>query len=364
MDSEVSMWLLKVQVMSQDQESSATRTWSVALCVLFALVQIRFAGEILGGQFSESLDASEGVFYGVPHWLIYQSRVLGPYAVHLLGKLLGSKGLGYLIWMLACFTAAGLLFLQALSLEFRGAYKYLGFLIFQLLIAVSMNKLWLYPWDLLSLVLFCGFLLLVLRKAPNWQFVALFVVALFNRESALFMALWLMIEPLCDWYRAKLDGEGGPIRLDVKRMALGLTLLVGGVVVIGLLRQYLLVKESGPELFNLPDMAGKAIHFKVGVNVRFLLQTLTLSAAEFDFVLPWLYGLAFAVLWMSASLRQSRLMGMALVHGLMLVAIFAVAAIPETRVFFELVPFLALASLHVLRDQWLAPAHERGDQSV
>ncbi len=284
----------------------------------------------------------------MPHWVIYQSRVLGPYAVHLLGELLGSKAWGFFALMLACLTAANLIFLKVLK-EFEPPYRYVGLLMLQLLIAVSLNSSWLYPWDLCSLVLFSCFLLLVARDAPTWQFVALFAVAVFNRESALFMALWLMAQPVCTWWLSRSGGASVQPSLQVSRMVVGLVLLLAGLGLISFLRQYLLVREVGPELWNLHELAGKSVHWKHDYNFKFLRLTLTGRGTDVDAVLPYLYGLAFVLLWRVVRVEPSRWLALVLDHAMMLVAIYFVAVLPETRVFMELAPFLAFAGVLAIR---------------
>ena len=52
----------------------------------------------------------------------------------------------------------------------------------------------LYGWDFLDLIILTTLLILIDRKVNIWGFVALFVVAIFNRESALFIPVWLIID--------------------------------------------------------------------------------------------------------------------------------------------------------------------------
>jgi hypothetical protein len=338
--------------MKNARKAQLDNLWAWLICLLFALIQFRFAGEILGRQLGQSINASEGVVHGVPHWVIYQSRVLGPYILHGLSEIGLGKVWAFAAMLVVCTTLAGRIFLSLLSREFRPPYAWLGFMILQLMVATCMNKMWLYPWDFLSLVFFCLFLGLVLREAPVWQFVLLFVAALFSRESALFMALWLVLDPLCRWYLSRSEparAEGQPqSKLDWGQMAMGAFLMGLGMTVINALRKHLLEREVGPELWNVPELAGKVVHWKYNSNLSFLSQTLTLSSSEFDFVLPWLYALALVLMWQLWRLADRRLGGLVLVHVIMLVSIFAVAVLTETRVFLELTPLLAYGCLRVL----------------
>ncbi|HZZ39620.1 MAG TPA: hypothetical protein VFE06_10830, partial [Acidobacteriaceae bacterium] len=67
---------------------------------------------------------------------------------------------------------------------------------------------WLYAWDYLGVVAFFVFVIMVVaRKTWPW-FVVLFAVAILNRESAEFIALWMVIDPFVQTYTGNPNYEG------------------------------------------------------------------------------------------------------------------------------------------------------------
>ena len=52
----------------------------------------------------------------------------------------------------------------------------------------------LYGWDFLDMIILTTLLIFIDRKANIWAYIMLFTVAIFNRESALFIPVWLIID--------------------------------------------------------------------------------------------------------------------------------------------------------------------------
>ena len=59
---------------------------------------------------------------------------------------------------------------------------------------VSTGARHLFGWDFLDIIILTILLILIDKKVNIWGYVVLFTVAIFNRESALFIPVWLIID--------------------------------------------------------------------------------------------------------------------------------------------------------------------------
>jgi len=290
------------------------------------MAQFRLIMMVQGRHYGDSIKATQGVIDGMPHWRAFQSRLLGPWLVDGLHRLLGDLVTAHVSYEIGMSTLAGWLMLRLMNRLHGPQAAWGAFLVLQLLFAFLLHPLWLYAWDNASIVLFVLFTYFVMTDKTRRWFVALFAVAIFNRESALYIALWMVLDPLC---KAVLNRQGLN-RSQWATLGTGLLCLVGGMVLIETLRSVLLIKEVGPELFHRPELADMLFLSQWDTNVAmafliplFLVAVLALAAA-----LAWRDG--------------PRYLGLALTYVLAIGAMFVAAVLEETRVMLELVPFFAM----------------------
>lgn len=294
-----------------------------------------------------------GVVEGTPHWVIYQSRVLGPYLVFLINKtFIANSVAAYVIFLMLGLVLSGLLFLKTLSLDFEGSPKYLGFLIFQILFSFSLNNLWLYPWDILSLLLSVVFLYLVVSNAGVKFYVLLFFISIFNRENGLLIALFLCTRAAITFLVAKYGlTKTSTVVFDWKQFFLGVGLLIFGVLITYVLRTYLLVKEIGPEIFIDSDgLGGKFLYPFVQYNSGYFANALMLRDGGVSMVIPVLYCCCVYLVFRMCFVKEGRFLPYSLINLSALIAIFVFGRVSETRVFFELIPFFAYSSILMLQE--------------
>ena len=177
--------------------SNEPRFWAAVLATVVSLADFRLARHLQSGRdFQLSIDAALGVLQGTPHWRIYQNRILAPGLIKLLTYSGLSVDSAYLVGWVGLLAVAGYLALTFLwRLYGDKGLALAGFLALHLLFVFSLGRL-LYIWDLSDLVVFVVFSYLVLREAPLRSFVGLFIVAIFNRESAYFIAAWMVAQPV------------------------------------------------------------------------------------------------------------------------------------------------------------------------
>lgn len=315
-----------------------TRAVWLGAAILLAVAQFRMIAFILGQTYNSSIDAANGVVHGTPHWLLYQSRVLGPYTVALLAPLFGNFSLAHVFFAITTQAIAGYLVLATVARRFGTDAAWGAFFLFQLLFTLALSKSWLYAWDHYSLIEFILFTEFVLA-GKDWRwFTALFAVGIFNRESALFISLWMILQPLVDgWIERRRLPD-----LNWRMLGAGLATMAAGLITVHVLRSVLLVHEMGPEMFHLPELAGKSVHVKLDGNLAFLWETVSQFTLTFDILIPAFLLTVLVIALRLARHDPRRYLALALTQGAMLLSLLTVAVLQETRVLLDLIPFVAL----------------------
>ena len=285
---------------------------------------------------------AEGVVRGEPMWRVYQSRVLGPLLLHGLTAFTPLSA-AYAYFSLIMLFAAGLAVLLLTSqLQDRARPPVRSFLIYQLTVLLLLPGLWLYPWDLVSLVLFSVFNFLVLQGARWVAFVWLYAVALLNHELGLFIAAWIALSPLVRVTSAQ-TRERGP-RSEWTQALTGAGLTTLGLVVVETLRNVLLVHETqGPQALPAEVVYGRSFHFTLEQNWSTLRSVLTLTAPDAAaWFVPLFLAAVVAIATRLAQTDWARLAAYSAVTVGMVVALLCFGLIFETRVLLPLVPFVAM----------------------
>ncbi len=318
-------------------------SWVLA-ALLGAIAQFRMIATIMGGGYGDSIAAAQGVVAGTPHWLVYQSRVLGPWMVQLLSGPVGSFQAAHVLYTIGLYFLTGLAMLVTVY-RFHGAKAaWIGFLCFHVLCMFLINRRWHYIWDsgeLLSFTLFCYFVL----AGKDWRWMTgLFCVSILNRESAFFIAAWMILYPLLT---AALDRA----RPRLPMLLAGLACLVGGVALVQGLRAALLKQEIGPVLFGMPEMAGRSFHPHVQDNIAYLADAFLQPTLEFNILIVVLLLGPLVLTWLLARRFGRRYLGLGLAHGLIVLSLPIVGVLPETRVLFDLVPFMAIGFAALVQEE-------------
>jgi hypothetical protein len=308
---------------------------------LFSLAQRHLVHQALHAYYGDYIREAELVFLGTPTWRVYQSRVLGPYLVQALSYPLSSYESAYELFNVFCLAVAGYLSYFVGTLINRQAGGIINFLLFQCLFALLLNGYQLHVWDTIGVTIFYAFVFIAIRGL-SWKWtVLLFAIAILNRESALFIALWLLVDPVCRWGLGRL-GYGPKRPLDIYAMAAGATCMVLGILAIEALRTSLLIEELGNKTLST---YGAHFFFTLQWNINN-----TVSAAwphsgqHLVLIVP-----AFVAVMLYLIIRTTAIyptfLSLALVWLAQLVAIMIFGMIYETRVFIESIPFVGVATI-------------------
>jgi hypothetical protein len=321
------------------------RLWWVlaGLAVLLSLAEFRTVFLLHKPHLRQLAQAAWDVTLGQPHWREYQNRLLGPWLVRLsAGDAPGPFASAFVGALLLLTLAKNLLLLHLARLLGCGARRAAGaVLLGSALFLLLQDAQWLYLWDYLDVIVFSLFLYGVLAGRGSAWFALLFLPAILNRESGLFIALWLAM----DGFTLREEGRWVFPRLrDRRRALLGACLLASGTAYILLTRSLLLVRETAPS-FNPAFAAERPLH--LGANLRTL--AFVFSGPGWDgavLLLPFLVlGGAVAALLLLLPRTDDRQAKLALLALAVILSITLVGLINETRIFSMLISFAVLPFL-------------------
>lgn len=207
------------------------------------------------------VNAAFGVVEGRPHWLAYQNRLLGPFTIFSISELSGLsfRTSWYIYNAISLQLFCVLLFwiLRRELISIRDSFSYLIKIIFGFL---ALQHFWFYSWDSVDFIIFTLFAYGVFKSFSIRFFFILFIIGILNRESALFIALYLILD-------AFIFPKGLPsIKLqNFKSLAIGLASIISGIFYTQYIRNLLFISKS--------DLAGggrDAEHELIGNHIYLL----------------------------------------------------------------------------------------------
>ncbi len=321
--------------------------------VFLSLIFFRLLLMIHEQHLGALIKTAHDITTGYAPWRVYQSRVLGPFTAKALAA---TSGLdypnSYLLLMLALVLALVLLSFalfrslwSSTSWALAGTLSMLGFML-----AVQ-HPVYLYLWDLIDPIVFLLLGYGVLRRRGDIYFVLLFLPAVLNKESAMFVALWLLLDGLLEPAPDRFSGLRLRLR-SPRRIALGLLLLAGGAGLAEWLRSELWVPPPPVELLTAKAMpgAGAYFHFKLLRNAQVFIRLITHPDYVMNFAVPTF--LLLFVPWFAVH-HWRRLQGPArvllLVTLLFYLSLVVFGAMFETRIYMPLAPLLTIMAFDVRR---------------
>jgi len=290
--------------------------------------------------------AAKGVVLGQPHWLAYQNRLLGPYTVEFISQLLplnycAALNLFNLITLIIEYFVLYLSLLKYSKYNYSLSITYVIYFSFMLL---GIQHYWSYTWDAIDVIIFTLFAYFIFSKKSIGYFIILFLIEILNRESALFIALFIIIDAFSVNTSLRTIKT---IAVDKVKVIVGLLLLISGMIYTKFIRELLFVKSSlkgvGADLEH--QITGN--HFKLPINIeQFLLNFTNMNFINSVFII-------FMLLYLYLNFKKFdvvQIKALILFIGL-LVSIIMFGVINETRMFTILLPFLIFFHLS-LREEY------------
>lgn len=282
------------------------------------------------------LDASQGVLEGKPHWLTYQNRLLGPYLELMISKFGMHRGDAWKVYNFIFLTLESLLLFGLLKKEGRTTSQSLHAIVIFFFCFIVLQHYWFYAWDALDLVLFTLFAFGILQRQKTSYFIVLFIVAIFNRESALFIALFLIVDAF------SLSVRPLSIKLvNYAKLGLGAVLIFAGMAYIKAIRHALFISKPDGN----PDTEHETIgnHFQLWQNLEDFCTNFSNAQFVISIALVGsIYYFAKHIRTYTESELKCFIMMMALIANIMLFGL-----INETRMHFILLPFALFLWLRI-----------------
>lgn len=321
----------------------SSRWLGAGLALLLALLQFRLDVLLLRERYDKSVDAALGVLDGHPHWRVYQSRVLSPHIVQLFSWFSPSFQVAHEVFSVASLAVIGILAWRLGHREAGRRGALLALVVAHASFALCVAPPWLYCWDYGNVIVFLLFVDFVVLDRPWWWFAALGIIGTLNHEIALFVSVWLVVDPLaCRWLRE-------PRSRPATHVIAGVVGVVAGCGLVEGLRRALLVEEIGPKIFaDVPKEAGAPfLQLKIRDNIALLFHALDRGRSAMPLVL--LVGLV-GVLVLAVTLagrEPRRFGGLAITYATILASLFAFGLFGEVRIYSVLVPLVILGAVRL-----------------
>ena len=191
-------------------------------------------------------NVAHGVIERQPAWIAYQNRLLGPAAVLLISKVGITFTHALKIFYVVMIIVENFLLYYLLKKSGSSRVTSLAWVIaYSLLFVLFQDVNWYYTWDSFDAIIFTLFAYLVLWNKSFPLLVCLFFVALLNRESALFIALFFVIDSI-DFIATEISAKKIIIRLEsTRKFVIGCMLFFLGAAYTKIIRSYLFISLPG-----------------------------------------------------------------------------------------------------------------------
>jgi hypothetical protein len=300
-------------------------------------------------RFDKHLEVVLNLIKDIPEghapWIAFQNRLLGPYLVHGIGSFgFSPKESLYFFYFFLITFQNFLLYTLLKSYCGTKTNAFFGVLVFSLLLLGLQDTDWYYPWDSLEAIIFTLFTYAILTDQPCKFFVFIFCVALLNRESAVFIGLYLFFSGI------KLKNSRLFFQItSINRFSGGFILIIFAMLSTKLIRAVLFKSQPNGNLDSEHVLVGNHIHLSDNLYSIFFGN---LSTA------PW-HNMYFAnSLWLMLSLigcaSIARVINSSIHYRLLtlyfviLISICIFGVINETRMYvssFVIVTFFIVALL-------------------
>lgn len=265
-----------------------------------------------------------------PDWRAFQNRILGPVIIGTVSAL----GLDFFhahmlvqfgFWIATCLAIYVLLTRLGRSPQQAAlmvAFFALGCMFLQHRRALI--------WDNIDLLVMTFLLYLILVQARLGYFIALFAFAILNRESALFIALFVMIDAF-DLSRFSLR----PVIRNWQKLWSGAAMMLVGLVYVKLSRSLLFIETAGGHQDEQHRLLGNHIHLINNLRAVFKDNWFNAQIAHTLPIVLWVLFLLVSFPTDSETRRKVTLLTLAVLANIMLFGGFN-----ETRILLPMLPLM------------------------
>jgi hypothetical protein len=284
-------------------------------------------------HWEELTNIALGVVARTPDWIAYQNRILAPYLIYFISTLGISYTSALKIFILFAVLFQNFLWYVLLKKANISAEKILTIILVYSFIFLCIQEYNLYTWDYLDIAMATLLAWGIFQQKSIPYFIVLFFIFIFNRESALFIGVYLILDGF-DF--SNVDNFKWRISLKSKgKLFTGTLLVILGVMMVVVLRKMLFIIQASGFTDSKHELVGN--HFRLFANLADLFIH-NFSSFQFMNSLFLLGSTGYALSFVARS-NDAQLKAI-IIFLLMVVSILAFGAVNETRLYSILLPFL------------------------
>lgn len=288
------------------------------MCIVLGYLEFRIIWCIQVPNAITIVNETLSVLSGNPFWRAYQNRLMSGFIIQQISTV-------FSITDIRAYQVVGLFMCSISNIAAYHAFKKslhnVMYFIVAFIFLQSGREF--YAWDYFDLLFFTLLALGISQRKSIFYFTVLFFAAIFNRESALFIPLWLVI-----------DGSFGTT--NWKKILFGICLILCGVFIVTFLREHLFIASHMERIGVDESHQFFGNHFCLTDNILSLSHDKIFY--DFDFMKYIVAGFIFWIVlrtWKDATIQHYKIV----VFIISLIASnVCFALINETRVWFTLIP--------------------------
>lgn len=301
------------------------------LIILFiSIIVFMVFMQIHGVHFEALVRGAFGVLEGKPYWIAYQNRLLGPVIVYLISQIGGafSEALFvYFFLIILVQNAVLFLLLRSVNVSYRNSMVWV---ILYSIAFIWVQDVWFYTWDSIDAIVFTFFAWGILQAKPTYFFIFLFIIGIFNRESALFIALYIALDSF----------HLSPIKprffLTSKlKFITGSFLFLSGIAYTKIVRDYLFISKTNGMDDKSHELIGNHIYITQNLRDLFFDNIFSINIINSLFLIgATIYLIYFIRLYTDAQIKAL------IIYCVILSNIIIFGLINEARMYIVLFPFI------------------------
>jgi hypothetical protein len=208
---------------------------------------------------------------------------------------------------------------------------------------------WLYAWDYLDIIVFLVFVdFVVAGKSWPW-FVGLLAIGIFSRETAAFIAVWMIFEALSRWYFARRPGGSGE-GIDRAMPIAGIVSLVLSAAIVEGVTRALLIEEVGPKIFkDVAGEGGQIYALRIVQNFHIAIDSLSVFQYQMPFAILIYVSVTLILALSVMRADRQRYFALGLTYIVHIAVTLVLGILTETRIFVEQIPLVILSTLVLTR---------------
>ena len=329
---------------SDFKSQKKTAISSLAAVVFISLVTAKIFTKFHTPKYKALIEAAQGVLSRKPHWLAYQNRLLAPYSVYRISLFgLSFEDALMIFYVAAIIFQTILVYVLVLKWTKNNFSLSVLYAIYFSFMFIGIQHSWFYTWDSLEVIIFIFFSWGIWQRQSTLYFVGLFFVALLNKESAIFIAVFLALDSLS--FLKRENSFFPKIKLvSVAKLLTGTLLTFFGIIYTKFVRDYFFISSSAIDIGD--DSSNKLLgnHFTLPDNLHaFFIDNL--SSTD---IINTVFVIGIVVFLVRTMNRfEDRDYKAAIIMVLIIFTIFIFGLVNETRIYAPLIPFILFFHLRL-----------------